>query len=258
MAVELLESRNFSASGENTVVLVSEQVSRGFFAGKSPIGQTVKWDGQMSRIIGVVRDLRMRDLKEETRSILYFPFGAISQGVLSIRMNGAVREADLAAQLRGMFTKEFPQLQVGLIRSQKSLIDAQLVRERLLAAVAGFFAAVALVLAGLGIYGVFSLVVEQRRKEIAIRIAVGAGWWATARIVLRDGLGAAAVGLLGGLAGVFGAEAMMRSLVFGIVGVESTVVLPKAGVVLIAALAGLGWPLTRALRTDPALVLRSE
>lgn len=258
MGVELVEGRDFLASSEEQVVVVSEQVKREYFEGKSPLGQTVNWAGEVARIIGVAKDIRMRDLKEDTRSILYFPFRAMRDGVFAIRMNGTVKEAELAPLLRGMITREFPQLRVGLIRSQKSLIDAQLARERLLATVASFFSVVALVLAGLGIYGVFSLIVAQRRKEIAIRIAVGAGWWATARIVLRDGLGAAMVGLAGGLAGVFGAEALMRSLVFGVEGVEWVVVVPTAGVVLAAAIVGLGWPLTRALRTDPALVLRTD
>jgi ABC-type antimicrobial peptide transport system permease subunit len=200
----------------------------------------------------------MRDIREDMRAILYFPFGDMREGVFALRLKDGLQERDLARGLRELMAKEFPQVQVGAIRSQKSLITLQMVRERLLAFVATFFAFVALVLAAMGIYGVFSLAVEQRRKEIAIRMALGEDWGATTLSVLCDGLVAAGLGLAGGLAGAFGAEWLMRSLVFGVEPTDLLVIFSTSAVVLVATVLGVAWPLGRALRTDPAMVLRTD
>jgi ABC-type antimicrobial peptide transport system permease subunit len=180
------------------------------------------------------------------------------EGAFALRIKGSIIARELPREIRKMIARSFPQLNVSVIRSQESLIELQTIRERLLAKIASFFALVALGLAAMGIYGVFVLAVNQRRKEIAIRMAVGAEAWSTAGVVLRDGIWAALIGFSMGIGGAWGAGILMQSLLFGSESKDWAVIAPAFAVVLSAALAGLTLPLVKALRTDPALVLRAD
>ena len=258
MRIPMLDGSDFRPGSKEDVVIVNEQIQREFFEGKSPVGATLFSWGKPYRIIGVSGDIRMRDLKEPVRGILYFPFVDMREGAFALRIKESSMARELPREIRKMIARSFPQLNVSLIRSQESLIELQTMRERLLAKIASFFALVALGLAAMGIYGVFVLTVNQRRKEIAIRMAVGAEACSTAGVVLRDGVWAALIGLSMGIGGAWGAGILMQSLLFGSEIKDWAVIAPAFAVVLCAALAGLALPLVKALRTDPALVLRAD
>jgi putative ABC transport system permease protein len=258
MGIPFLEGSDFRPGSREDLVIINEQIARNFFKGRSPIGATIQSWGKPYRIIGVTGDIRMRDIKEDARGILYFPFTDMRYGTFALRLKDSSAERGLQRAIRGMIAKEFSQLQVRLIRNQESLITLQTIRERLLAKIATFFALIALGLAAMGIYAVFSQNVGQRGKEIAIRMAVGAEAWSTACMVVRDGVWAAVIGLSVGIAGAWGAGTLMRSLVFGSQASDWSVLIPAIAVVLCATLTGLALPLFKALKTDPALVLRAD
>lgn len=258
MGIPFIEGSDFRPGSKEDSVIVNEQIARTFFAGRSPVGSTIKSWGKSYRIVGVTGDIRMRDLKEELRGILYFPFDEMQQGTIALRVRNSDAGRELPKAIRSRIANEFPQLHIGMIRSQESLITLQTTRERLLAKIATFFALIALGLAAMGIYGVFSQSVGQRRKEIAIRLAVGAEAWSIANIVLRAGAGAAAIGLGIGVAGAWAAGLLMRSLLFGSQTNGWSIVVPTVAVVMFATAAGIALPLMKALKTDPALVLRSD
>lgn len=141
---------------------------------------------------------------------------------------------------------------------QDELILAQTVRERLLAALSGFFAAVALVLAGLGLYGVLSHAVWRRAREFAIRMALGARPARVAGGVIRDSAIAFGIGASAGMAGGFAIERVLRAFLFETSGTDPAVVGPVLASLLAAGAVAAAVPVARAIRIDPAKSLRAE
>jgi len=143
-------------------------------------------------------------------------------------------------------------------RTQRELIDAQTVRERLLAMLGLFFAAVALLLAGIGLYGVLNYSVLQRRREIGIRIAVGAQRASIGRLVTIDVAAMVAVGVLAGAALGLASARYMVTLFYQVKASDAAMLAVPSGVILAVALMATVPAVLRALRVDPAEILRSE
>src|ERR1019366_279126 len=146
------------------------------------------------QIVGLVRDARYRGIRGSIQSIAYVPFhslnaqGAqldIGKGTFIVR-TASLNPMAMAASLRREVARARPEFRVSNIRTQADIVRALTIRERLLATLALFFAVVALLLAGVGLYGVLNYSVLQRRREIGIRMAIGAHGGGIARLVTRD------------------------------------------------------------------------
>ena len=160
------------------------------------------------QVVGLVRDAPYRSMREPILPVAYVPFHAVdAQGVAAAAPAGHLHRADaganplaLASVLRREVPRARPEFRVSNIRTQEELVRAQTVRERLLAMLALFFAAVALLLAGIGLYGVLDYSVLQRRREIGIRMAIGAQAGDIARRVTAEVFRMVLAGALAGLA----------------------------------------------------------
>ncbi len=270
MKIPLIDGRDFLPGDTDPgTALVNETFVKTYFPGQNPIGRTFEMLRRHAsyRIVGVVRDAPYRKLREAALPVAYVPFRAVeaSTGALVnwtwstfiVRTSGANPMA-MAAVLRGEVSKARGEFRVSDLRSQTDLVRAQTVRERLLALLAMFFAGVALVLAGIGLYGVLDYSVLQRRREIGIRLAIGAQAGDIARRVTREVF---AMVLVGGVAGVglgLGSVRHIESLLYQVRATElNLLALPVLTVIGTAMLTALP-PVIRAVRIDPVSMLRAD
>jgi len=270
MRIPLLDGRDFRAEDTSPgSAIVNETFARQYFNGQNPVGKwfegTSAWmRGQRFQIVGMVRDARYRYLRQPPLPVAYTPFnrpgnggGTLQGGTLVVRTCGSNPLA-LASTLRSAIPQAQPGFRVSNIRTQTELIEAQTVRERLLAMLALFFALVALSLAGIGLYGVLDYSVLQRRREIGIRIAIGAQSARIARLITLDVFSMVLAGALVGLAASVAASRSIESLLYDVNSTDPRM-LALPGIVLLAAVLLAALPaVVRAVRIDPGKMLRAE
>ncbi len=270
----ILAGRDVAAidrAGSPPVAIVNEAFARKFLNGRNPLGRMVRQESRPGRknpfmeIVGLVRDAVYLSLRDPVPPTMYLPLDQFdmadggpggSFASLSVRA-AAGSPAQLARPVVDAVLHVDPQLSL-TVRALADQVDASLTQERLVAMLSGFFGALALLLAGIGLYGVTSYAVSRRRTEIGIRMALGANPGGVTRMVL--GRVAVLVGAgvaIGGLASVW-ASRFASSLLFGLQPRDPITLAVSAAVLLgVGALAG--WlPARRASRIDPARVLRDE
>jgi predicted lysophospholipase L1 biosynthesis ABC-type transport system permease subunit len=246
--------------------IVNETFAREFFGDVDPLGKSFAKGKSQYQVVALVRDAPYRNLREPPPPAAYVPFqeidsaGAVrpkSGATFIVRSSGANPLA-LASLLHQEIPRARSEFRVTNIRSQADLVRAQTVRERLLALLAAFFAGVALLLAGIGLYGVLDYSVLQRRREIGIRMAIGARPAGIARLVTRE---IAVMVLVGALAGLALGVASVRSIETLLYQVKPTglamLTLPALSILAAALLAALP-AVIHAVRINPVEMLRSE
>jgi len=264
MKIPLIEGRDFRAS--DTLpgsAIVNETFARQYFGIENPVGQSfevVANEGRHSRyqIVGLAADARYKDMREPMQPAAYFPFKAnYSRGTFIVRTSNR-NPLDLSVVLRREVTRARPGFRVSNIRTQAALVEQHTVRERLLAMLGVFFAGIALLLAGVGLYGVLDYSVLLRRKEIGIRMAIGAQAGGIARLVAVDVLSMVAAGALGGVALGLASARYIESLFFQVKATDPAMLaIPSVAIVAAALLAALP-AVIHAVRIDPVTMLRSE
>ncbi len=272
LRIPLLAGRDLGPTDQPGAVIVNEEFAKTFFNGANPVGKTFDgtWaalKGQRLEIVGLVRNARYRFLSQAMLPVVYTAFhdgkGMLQGGTIVVRTTDAVRTASanplaLASILRQEVSRANPEFRVSTLHTQQELIDAQTIRERLLAMLALFFAIVALLLAGVGLYGVLDYSVFQQRREIGIRMALGARTAGIVRRLTFNILGWVLAGSLAGLALGLASVRYIESLLFEVKATDvSALAAPALALFAAAVLAALP-PVIRATRIDPARVLRSE
>jgi predicted permease len=267
MKIPFIDGRDFRPTDTSPgAAIVNETFVKQFFKGETPVGKWFAKGKSRYQAVGVVRDAPYRSIREPTLPVVYVPFHSIDAnnalqpirtGTFIVRTSTSNPLA-LALTLRREVPRARPEFRVSNIRAQAELVRAQTVRERLLAMLALFFAGVALLLAGVGLYGVLDYTVFQRRREIGIRIAIGARSGDIARRVTAEVF---MMVFLGALAGVGLGIASVRYLDALLYQVRPTdlpmLALPSAIIVAAALLAALP-AVIHAVRIDPVTMLRAE
>jgi predicted permease len=267
MGTRLIAGRDFTLSdrsGTPDVAIVNETFARKFFGGASPVGRRVRQPARPDRpettheVVGYVEDAIYRSLRAPVPPTLYLPvvqaFEPPSSISLVIRAAGGSPALLIKPVASALVTVNS---NVALtFRPLKEQVTASLIQERLVAMLSGFFGGLALLLAGIGLYGVTSYAVSRRRTEIGIRMALGSAPGGVVRLVLqRVGL-LVGLGVVGGAATAWYAAKFVSTLLYG-VQPRDLVTLAAAAVILGAIGALAGWiPARRASRIDPAVVLR--
>jgi predicted permease len=269
MKIPMIDGRDFLAAETSPgAALVNQAFVRTYFNGENPLGKSFEKTSDQTRfqIVGVVGDARYRDMREPITPTAYVPFHATDTSESLIAQSQAtfiVRTASsnplaLASTLRQEILRARPEFRVSRIRTQLEINQSHTIRERLLAMLALFFAVVALLLAGVGLYGVLHYSVVQRRREIGIRIAVGAQARSIARLVTVDVF---PMVLIGGVAGLgFGMASVhyIESLFYQVKATDlAMLAFPSLTLLAVALLAALP-AVIRAVRTDPVAMLRAE
>jgi len=252
--------------------IVNQAFAKQYFGGADPVGKSferVDANGGRLRfeIVGYVRDARSRDdLRLPIRPTVYIPiqaqdangtFRPISRATFLVKTS-TPNPFGLASVLRREVPRTRPDFRVSNIRTQTEIDESKNLRERLLARLAFFFGAVALLLAGVGLYGVLDYSVLQRRREVAIRMALGAQAGHVARRVTADVFAMVVAGAIAGLALGFASVRYIESLLYQVKPTDPQMLALPSLIILAAALVAALPPAIRAVRIDPAEILRTE
>lgn len=243
------------------VGIVNEAFARAYFDGENPVGKQVsvrpRNDLYVSmQIVGLVRDAAYFDVREPMRPTVYVPFEERGNAALIVQTAGD--PLALAPTLRREVSRANPDFRVRNIGVQSALVRRQMLRERMLATLSMFFAVVALLLAGIGLYGLLNSAVIQQRREIGVRMALGAGALHVVRRVTGAILGMVSIGVLVGLAGGLAFGRLVEPLLFRVKATDpATLMAPILILTGVAAFAAFA-PAIRAVRIDPAQTLRTE
>jgi putative ABC transport system permease protein len=272
MKIPFVDGRDFLPNETSPgAAIVNETFARTYFHGENPVGKSFERasdEGPRYRfqVVGLVRDARYRSMREAILPTAYIPLHSRGDdsrlrpfGNASIIVRTAGRNPlQLASMLREEVPRVRPEFRVSRIRTQQEINDSQTVRERLLAMLAGFFSVVALLLAGVGLYGVLHYSVLQRHREIGIRIAVGAQGRNIAGLVTAEVFAMVAVGAVAGVALGLISVRYLESLFYQVRATDVTMLAFPALSILGAALLASVIPVIRAVRIDPATMLRAE
>ena len=274
MAIPILSGREFRAGEARPgPAVVNQAFVKEFFGNESPIGATFDVLGAGGaathmRVVGISSDVRYRDnLRIPIRPTFFIPFRAITptgsqqplgRGTFVVRAAPGVEPLGLATDLRKAVSLSQPEIRVSNIRTQRAIVDSTTVRERLLAILAAFFAAVAMLLAAVGLYGVLDYSVLQQRREIGIRIAVGARHRDIVKAVTLTSLAVVTLGSLIGFAVGIASVRYIDSILFGVRALEPSIVLGPAFLIFAIASMAAAPSVARALRIDPMEMLRAE
>jgi putative ABC transport system permease protein len=268
MGIPLLQGRQFDERQDRAdsapVAVVSETTARRLWPGQDPLGKRVKPGAPDSplpwmEVVGVVKDVRQFELTAEPRLQMYLPHVQFQWFVprqLVIKTEG--EPSGLAAAVRRAVWEVDKDQPVSDIRTMEDVLSTSIARQRFSTLLLGVFAAVALVLAAVGIYGVMSYSVAQRTREIGIRIALGAQASNVLRLVISQGLKLASVGVLLGLAGSLLLTRLMSSLLFGVSATDPATLVTISLLLVAVALLASYIPARRAAKTNPLDALRHQ
>jgi len=266
MKIPLIAGRDFRPDDTSPGVAIINQTFVRQYFNENPIGQSIAKGSSVYRVVGVVRDAPYRSVREATLPVAFVPFHSVdAKGALQpvrtatfmVRTFSANPMA-LASTLRRIVPQARAEFRVSNIRTQLELVQAQTVRERLLAMLALFFAVVSLLLAGIGLYGVLDYSVLQRRKEIGIRMAIGAQAGGIARLVAVDVLSMVCGGALAGLVLGLISVRYIEALFYQVKATDPAMLAAPSLIVLAAALVAALPAVIHAVRIDPVTMLRSE
>lgn len=259
--IPLLQGRLFTPSddaGAPPVVIINEAMVRQFFANENPLGRRLTFWGVSREIVGVVGNERFSGLASEAAPAMYPPLAQApaTTGTLIVRTNGDPRA--VLSSVRAAIRSIDRDLAPFGITTMGEALDASVAQQRFLAFLLTAFAALALVLALVGVYGVVSYSVAQRGREIGIRLALGADGRLVLRSVVGEGLRLAIAGCAIGVVAALGTSRLLRSQLFGVSATDPlTIVAAVATMVAVAVAASLA-PAWRASTLSPAVVLRDS
>jgi putative ABC transport system permease protein len=265
LGVPLLSGRaltGFDKADSTPVVLINQTLARRHWPQEDPVGKKIAFDsfGQTvnCEIVGVVGDVRPRGLDSEPRPEIYLPYAQAPFGSVTWLVRTTVAPLSLLPAVKEKIREVNPTQTFASIATMEQLLDRTTGAHRFNLFLLGSFAALALLLAGVGLYGLISYTTAQRTHEIGIRMALGARGGDVLRLVIGQGMKLALAGVALGLMVALGLTRLMTSLLFG---VSPTDPLTLAGVSLLlmsVALLACWIPARRAAKVDPINALRCE
>jgi predicted permease len=270
MGIPIVEGRSFQASDEggDLVVLVNETMAATFWPGTSPLGRRVKpgFGDELPwlTVVGVVKDVKQGGVDKKTGTELYFHTEQVGRALrfadrnLNVILRTDVPVSALASSIQRVVAAYDASLPIIDLRAMDEVFSQAIGRPRLLAQLLLGFAILALLMAAIGTYGVLAYVVAERRREIGIRMALGAARGSVLSMVLRQGLGLTLVGLVVGLAGALAVNRLAAALFFGVEPADPATYAAVAVFICLVGLVACYAPARRATRVDPIVVLRQE
>ncbi|MEZ5292439.1 MAG: ABC transporter permease [Vicinamibacterales bacterium] len=263
LGLRLVSGREFSPRDDvdaPRVVIVNESLARTTWGDLDPVGRTLVLDYQGAaatrQVVGVVRDARYKGPRSAPAPEIFVPHAQNPYLVMNVVVRTAVDPDSLAQAARTRALGVDPDQPVHSITTMDRLLADTLQQDRFALLFVALFAAAGLATAATGVYALLAYTVAQRRREIALRMAIGASSSAVARSVVLESLGLAALGAAVGALGVAGLSRVAQSILFGIVPQDPTA-LAAAAAVLVAAVLVASWlPARRAARVDPVVAMR--
>ena len=260
--IPLLRGRDFTDADTDSapqVMIVSRATARTFWGDADPIGRTVRRvaDGKDFTVIGVVGDVRSTTLNRESPA-LYYSAGARTWPLMDIVVRPRTDAASVLAVIRQRVRAMDPELPLSNVRPMREWVSASAAQPRLNAVLIGTFAFVALLVAGIGIYGVLAYAVSRRAKELGVRMALGADRRGVLRLIVREGMALGAWGIAAGVIAAVLASRALASLVFGVSVWDPLTYGAVALLLAVLTLVSCVIPAIRASRVDPMVALRLD
>jgi predicted permease len=264
MGIPILVGRplnRFDRAQSQPVVVVNRQFAEEFFPNGDPLGKTFRTGNRLVQIVGISGNTRYDRLRTPFPPTFYLPYLQEQPdeiAAMTFEVRTAAKEGTIVSAIRDAVRSIDKDLPVFDVRTQNEQIDAALSQERLFGALTSAFAALALVLACIGIYGIMANSVAWRTNEIGIRIALGAERQRVLMMILREVALLAVIGAVTGVLAAAGLTRYIQSMLFGVQPIDPVTI---AGAVLPMILVALlaGWlPARRASRLEPMTALRHE
>lgn len=271
MKIPMVEGRGFNESDAigGGVAVINEATAKRFYGTASPLGRRLRpptgdTSAPWFTIVGVSRDVKQGGLDQKPGTELYFNIeqeprlAQTAPNSYTIAIRSSRTTESLAPTIQTAVRSMDPALPVVQLRSMEAVFADSVSRQRFLSLLLGIFAGVALLLAAIGTYGVLSYLVTERQREIGIRVALGASSGGIVKLVVRQGMSIALVGLGCGVIGALALGRVTRSLLFGVSPTDPlTFAMVGTAIVAVALLACLV-PAQRAMRVDPLVAIRSD
>jgi predicted permease len=264
MGIPLIAGRLFNTTDTRTsprVIIVDEFMARSLWPGQDAVGKRIRSGGidasesaPWLTVVGVVGSVKQDGLDAESRIAFYYPHAQVPARALTVVVHGANDLPAVRAQLRELD----PELPLYRVSAMTSRVSGSLARQRFAMSVLAGFAALALALAVMGVYGVMSYLVSQTTREFGIRMALGASPQGVLQLVLRRTTVVAVAGITAGVLGALALTRFMRSLLFGIAATDGPTFAAVTVTLTVVFLAAGYLPARRAARIDPVVSLRSE
>ena len=260
LGTHILEGRDFTAADGPTgagVVLINRTMAGRFWPGADPVGRHIIAEGRDCQIVGVVEDAKISRIHEPPQPYMYFPFAQApgSEATLIVEAVGDART--VAPMIRSEIRKMAPKVPIG-VSTVHEVMDGALWGDRMAAGFGTVLGLLAIILTTVGLYGVIAYLVNRRRKEFGVRMALGAGRRDVLRLVLGQGLRLAAIGTGVGLVASLAVTRLMSNLLYGVRPTDPVAFAVGSGVVILVALAASYIPARRATKVDPMVALRYE
>jgi len=267
----LVSGRDFTdrdGSGAPVVAIVNQEFVKRYFPNENPIGKRIAlgWEqdtaatgGNMTlggEIVGVVGNVKRRGLSQEVFPETYASFMQPTFSVFSVIVRSTSDPSTVMSAIRAQMREIDRDLPVSELRQLQGLVSESVSRPRFYTTLLGVFAAIALILAAVGIYGVISYAVSLRTRELGIRIALGATGRQVSGLVLQQGVTLAIVGVLLGGAGAYWLTRLLSKLLFGVTATDPLTFFGVAALLTVVAAVASYLPARRAGKVDPLLAMR--
>ncbi len=265
MGIPLLSGRTFTEREfrqQSNVVIINKALAGKYFAGTNSVGQKLIIDmkdkNAPDEIVGVVGDVHLSDLSAAPFPVAYWPYAEMRYPAMTVLVRTATSPQSLVGPIREIVSQLDKEQPIAKIATMDQLVGDSLARSRFTTLLLSCFAAVALVLACIGIYGVMAYSVAQRTQEIGIRIALGAQHADVLRMVMRQGFRLAGIGVVIGAAAAVAVARLMTTLLYGVSAGDPLTFIGVTSLLACVALVACYIPARRAVRVDPLVALRYE
>ncbi len=263
MGVPLLKGRLFNeqdAADAKGRVVINETMARRHWPNEDPIGRRVliSWDAVEDEVIGVVGDVKHTGLDAEPRAMTYWPYMRNAYSTMTVTVRTAGDTGRVVSSIVGLVRQLDPELVVANVKTMDEVVSNSVAQRRLTMLLLTIFAATALLLAAVGIYGVIAYSVTERTQEIGIRMALGAQRADVLRMVVRQALALAVAGIVAGGVGALLLTRLMEGLLFQVRPADPVTFAIVSGILAAVALLASYIPGRRATRVDPVIALRAE
>jgi putative ABC transport system permease protein len=261
--IPIVNGREFTMidTGSSTpVVIVNDKLARDFWPGGDPLGKRLQVPGesQLREVVGVARDANYSTWGEPPQRCVYIPLAQHPSSSMTLYVRTAAQPEQVVNAVRREINAVGPQVLVAGVRTGQQVVDGSLFQPRMAVILLGAFGIIALMLACIGLYGILTFAIQERRREIGVRMALGASTGRVLTLIVKQGMALVGVGLLIGLAAALIAGRAIRAMLYNVAPADPASLVVATVLLCGVALTACYMPARRATGIDPLDALRQE